>query len=388
MVILCCNSGSSSLKFSIYDMNKNSSHEELAGAVENIGSRSGAFVLKKPERISRAKVFDSHTQAAQAIVDFIKTNKAVRPIEAIGHRIVHGGLKFIDPQVIDNPMLEMIEQLIPFAPDHLPHELAIIRMLADTLPGIPQVACFDTAFHRTMPLRAQRYAIPTQLHNEGILRYGFHGLSYEYIMTQLREHQGPLVDGRIIIAHLGNGCSMTAVSQGISIETTMGFTPAGGLVMSTRSGDLDPGVLIYLQKYKQMSPSEINDLVNKHSGLAALAESDPGMKELLVRSASDERASMAIEIFCYQACKFVGALAAALEGLDLLVFTGGIGERSPAIRENICRGLAYLGIKIDKQCNEKSEPCISANGSRVSVQVIPTNEDLMIARHTFHILED
>lgn len=388
MVILCCNSGSSSLKFSIYEINNNSAHEKLSGAVENIGSRSGAFVLKNPERISKAKVFDSHTQAAQAMADFLKTNGTVGPIEAIGHRIVQGGPKFVDPQVIDNPMLEIIKKLIPFAPEHLPQELSIIRLLRYAFPGVPQIACFDTAFHRTMPLRAQRYALPTELYNEGVLRYGFHGLSYEYIMTQLREHQSGFLDGRVIIAHLGNGCSMSAVHNGISIETTMGFTPAGGLIMSTRSGDLDPGVLVYLQKYKQMSSSEINDLVNKRSGLYALSESESDMKELFVRSASDERASMAIEIFCYQARKFIGALTAALEGIDLLVFTGGIGERSPRIRENICQGFAYLGISLDKQRNEKSEPCISTDDSIVSVQIIPTNEDLMIAHHTFRILTD
>jgi len=387
MVILVCNSGSSSLKFSVYETDGSAEQEITAGAFEEIGGPSSAFTIKKPGNSTKINIPD-HTHAARILVDFLHSYDFQGQIKAIGHRIVHGGRDFVQPCRIEENVLGKLESFIPFAPDHLPQELSIIRQLEKAFPGIPQVACFDTAFHRTMPLRTQRFALPTSLYDEGVIRYGFHGLSCEYVISKLREQDNRMVNGRIIIAHLGNGASMTAVRGGISIETTMGFTPAGGLIMSTRSGDLDPGVLVYLQREKKLTAAAINAMINRQAGLLSLSEFSSDMKILLEHAPTDERASLAVELFCYQSRKFIGALAAALEGLDLLIFTGGIGEHAPQIRENICRRLSFLGIHLNTPRNEDNTDIISAADSSVQVRVIQANEELMIARHTQRILEN
>lgn len=275
---------------------------------------------------------------------------------------------------------------MPLDPDHLPQALAAIDGMRRIYPSVPQVACFDTAFHRRMPPVAQLYPLPREIRDAGVSRYGFHGLSYEYIMHALREVDHIAADGRVLIAHLGNGASMAAVRGGTAVDTTMGFTPAGGLVMSTRTGDLDPGVLLYLLEVRRMSPQALNRLVNREAGLLGVSGASADMRDLLEREAADPWAAAAIGLFCYQARKFIGALATALAGLDTLVFTGGIGEHAAPIRARICDGMAFLGIRLDPHRNERHAPIISTDGAPVTVRVMATDEDRMIARHTYRLI--
>jgi acetate kinase len=271
----------------------------------------------------------------------------------------------------------------------LPHEIDAVKEFSRFYPGMKQVACFDTAFHRTMPEVAQLYALPAEVRRHGIARYGFHGLSYEYILSELRRETGvEAAGGRVIVAHLGNGASMAAFRGGRSMDTTMGFTPAGGLVMSTRTGDLDPGVIVYLLKERRIDASLLNRMVNKQSGLLGVSGISSDMKELLDKEPADVRAANAVELFCYVAKKFLGALAAVLGGLDTLILTGGIGENSPPIRERICRGMEFLGIRLDTDRNNRNAGVISGDSGPVTVRVMKTNEELMIARHTFHLLRE
>jgi len=279
-----------------------------------------------------------------------------------------------------------VRRLIPLDPDHLPQALAAVAAVGRAFPALPQVACFDTAFHARMPRVAQTYALPRALEAEGVRRYGFHGLSYEYIMARLREIDPEAARGRVVIAHLGNGASMAAVRAGESVETTMGFTPTGGLVMGTRTGDLDPGVLLYLLQERGLDAAALSDLVNHEAGLLGVSGSSGDMQDLLAREATDERAAEAITLFCYQARKFLAAMAAALGGLDTLVFTGGIGEHAPAIRARLCNGLAFLGIALDGSRNAAGDAVISAAGSAVTIRVVPTDEEVMIARHVTQVL--
>jgi acetate kinase len=287
---------------------------------------------------------------------------------------------------VTKELLAKAMELRPFAPDHLPHEIEAIRAFAERFPALRQVACFDTAFHRQMPERARIYPLPRQLEREGVMRYGFHGLSYEYILGELRKEAGAAADGRVIIAHLGNGASMAAAHRGQSLDTTMGFTPAGGLVMSTRSGDLDPGVIVYLLKERGMGTAQVNDLVNHEAGLLGVSGTSQYMKELLDIEAADRRAALAVDIFCYQARKYIGALAAVMGGLETLIFTGGIGENAPVIRERICTRLEFLGIGLDPARNRANAGIISCENSPACVRVMKTNEELMIARHVWRII--
>jgi acetate kinase len=278
---------------------------------------------------------------------------------------------------------ESIEELAELAPLHNGPALAAIRAVREVLgPGMPQVVAFDTAFHSRMPRVARLFALPRRLADEGVLRYGFHGLSYEYTMGELRALDPEAAVGRVLIAHLGNGASMVAVRGGVGLDTTMGFTPTGGLAMGTRSGDLDPGVLLYLLEEKKLSPPEMGELINRRAGLLGVSETTADMRDLLSREASDPRAAEAVALFCYQAKKFLGALAAALRGLDTLVFTGGIGEHAATVRWRICEGLEFLDLRLDGSRNAEHAPVISRNDGSVTVRVIPTDENLMIARHT------
>jgi acetate kinase len=280
-------------------------------------------------------------------------------------------------------LIEDLKLLIPLAPDHLPDEIKGLEEVHRHFPALPQIVCFDTAFHRRMPEIAQRYALPKSLSMEGLRRYGFHGLSYEYVTQELVKEAGAsAASGKLIIAHLGNGASMTAIKGGRSLDTTMGLTPAGGLVMSTRVGDLDPGVIVYLLQEKGMTPAAVTNLINHQAGLLGLSGISGDMHDLLAQARSQADAALAEEIFCYQARKFVGALAASLSGLDTLIFTGGIGENSAIIRARICAPLRFLGIVLDQGLNEGNSPIISRIDSRVTVRVMKTNEELMIARHT------
>ncbi len=390
MLVLAINSGSSSIKFSLYDMGD----EEvlvLSGQTEGIGAAAGRFRAAVSEGnvvTEEERVFRNHDEALAAITAWLAARKGRTP-EAIGHRLVHGGSTYIKPHRITDELLTALDDLVPFAPDHLPHEIGAIKAFERFSPGIAQIACFDTAFHRTMPDVAQRYALPEDVRRHGIVRYGFHGLSYEYILAELRKEAGSeTADGRVIIAHLGNGASMGAFKNGTSKDTTMGFTPAGGLVMSTRSGDIDPGVIVYLLKNRGMDAASINRLVNKEAGLLGVSGISPDVKELLDREARERGAAEALELFCYQARKFLGALAAVLGGLETLIFTGGIGENSPPVRERICRDLWFLGIRLDVQRNSTNEPVISTDDGNVVVRVMKTNEELMIARHTYSLIRN
>jgi acetate kinase len=387
--ILTINSGSSSIKFSLYGM----APEEtlmLSGNIAGIGTATGRFHVAAPDgtvRTEAERKFPDHVEALDAIMAWLGGSAEGRTLDAVGHRLVHGGSTYIKPHRINTELLSALETLIPFAPDHLPHEIDAIRACARFYPGVSQVACFDTAFHRTMPAAAQRYALPEEVQRHGVLRYGFHGLSYEYILSELRSVAGLQAgNGRVIIAHLGNGASMGAFKNGTSMDTTMGFTPAGGLVMSTRSGDLDPGVIVYLLKDKSMDAAAINRMVNKEAGLLGVSGSSADMKELLDQEAADPRAAAAVELFCYQAKKFLGALAAVLGGLDTLVFTGGIGEHAAAVRERICDNMEFLDIRIDRKRNLGNEPVISREDGPAVVRVMRTNEELMIARHTYRLI--
>lgn len=390
MNILTINSGSSSIKFSLHVMGTGEV-SAFSGVIAGIGTAAGRLHVSDPGgnvRAGEERQFSDHTEALDALMKLIGTRPEGRALGAIGHRLVHGGGAYVKPHLIDAALLSALDALIPFAPDHLPHEIAAIRAFELAYPEVAQVACFDTAFHRSMPEVAQHYALPEDVLRRGVLRYGFHGLSYEYVLSELRHTAGvEIADGKVIIAHLGNGASMGAFSRGKSMDTTMGFTPAGGLVMSTRSGDLDPGVIVYLLRDKGMDAPALNELVNKKSGLIGLSGISSDVKELLDRERENPRAAAAIELFCYQAKKFLGALAAALGGLDTLVFTGGIGENAPAVRARICNNTEFLGIHLDGERNQVNASIVSSAGSPVTVRVMKTNEELMIARHTYNLVQ-
>ena len=310
-------------------------------------------------------------------VDRVERLKLPR-LDAVGHRIVHGGASHVAPELVTPQLVDELKGLIPFAPLHMPGGIEGIEAVAAGHPKLPQVACFDTAFHRKMPETAQRFPLPRDLFDAGVRRYGFHGISYEYIMQAL----GADVPARLIIAHLGNGASMAAVKDGRPLDTTMGFTPAGGFMMGTRPGDLDPGVILYLLEQKGYEAGRLREVVNQKSGLLGVSGQSSDVKTLLDARASNAGAALAIEMFCYQIRKAIGALTAALGGLDMLVFTGGIGEHAAAIRAEVCGGLTHLGMAIDPRCNDSNDDTISADDSRCKVRVMPTNENLMVARHT------
>jgi acetate kinase len=383
-VILCLNSGSSSLKFALYRLGEGEEVQLAHGAVERIDLTGGHLWIRGMDNEALVDVhrdFPDHTAAADGIAAAAKDLGFVPPV-AVGHRVVHGGPDHTSPEQVDAHLLAELHRLIPFAPLHLPSAIQGIEAVAARFPGLPQVACFDTAFHRRMPEVAQRFPLTRDLWHEGVRRYGFHGLSYEYIVATL----GAAAQGRLIIAHLGNGASLAAVLNGQPLDTTMGFTPTGGVMMGTRSGDLDPGVLLYLMHTKGYDVRQIEHLLNHQAGLLGVSGVSPDMKTLLEQREHEPHAAQAIELFCYQLRKHIAALTAVLGGLDTLVFTGGIGERAAPVRWEVCRGLAYLGIDLDPEKNAVHADVISTPGSACTVRVIPTNEDLMIARHTRTLL--
>jgi acetate kinase len=387
--ILTVNSGSSSIKFSLYEMGPRELRR-LSGQAERIGESEGLLKVKDGNGKTLAEpslAFPDHRQALKAVLEWLKENPSGQSLEAVGHRLVHGGRRYGASQWVTKDLMIELRQLIPLAPAHLPHEIEAIEAIRGYYPEVKQAVSFDTAFHRKMPEVAQVYALPRNLWHEGILRYGFHGLSCEYVLGELAPKAGSDADDRrIIIAHLGHGCSMTAVRHGQSVDNTMGLTPIGGLVMSRRPGDLDPGVILYLLQQKGMSASEVSDLVNRKGGLIGISPRGDDMRDLLEREKEDPLAALAIAVFCHQAKKFLGALVAILGGLDTLVFTGGIGENAPAIRWRICDGLAFMGVRLDVTRNQASASVISRENSAVLVRVIRTNEELVIARHTYQLL--
>ena len=382
--ILCLNSGSSSFKFALYELGE--AETRLAvGAAEGIGLPRGRLWVRdageRPLTDAPGRFPDARA-AVQAARETL-ASLPVAPPAPVGHRLVHGGPEHTAPERIDERLLANLRQLVRFAPLHMPAELDEVEAVTALLPGLPQVACFDTAFHRRMPEVAQRLPLPRRLWDEGLRRYGFHGLSYEYIV----ETVGAAALGRAIIAHLGNGASMAAVRDGEPLDTTMGFTPTGGFMMGTRSGDLDPGVLLHLLRERGYDAAALERLVDHEAGLLGVSGISSDMKTLLAERMQQRHAAEAVDMFCYQLRKHLGALAAVLGGLDTVVFTGGIGERAAPVRWEACRGLVHLGIRLDPRRNELHAPVISAPDSACTVRVIPTDEDLMIARHTRRVLE-
>jgi acetate kinase len=386
--VLAINGGSSSIKFSLFDA-ANSMQRVLEGKIERIGLPGTTLTIANSPGIPPRKVAAAdHAAAADSVVQVLSEYAHGSTLQAIGHRVVHGGSQYQAPQKVSPAMLEDLRGLSPFDPDHLPAEIALIESFSRHFPVLPQVACFDTAFHHALPRVAQQLPIPRRYQARGVRRYGFHGLSYQYLMQELERIAGAdVANDRIILAHLGNGASMAAVHEKRSIDTTMGFTPAAGIVMGTRSGDLDPGLVAYLARSENMNAAQFDHMVNHESGLLGLSETSPDMRDLLAREAADTRAAEAIELFCYQARKTIGAYCAALGGLDTLVFSGGIGEHAAVVRSRICAGLGFLGIELDDSRNHANAQLISAAGGHVAVRVIHTDEERVIAASVCQVLD-
>jgi acetate kinase len=361
------------------------------GQIERIRTPNCLFSVQGNdlgERFTKLVVAEDHMAAMAMLLDWIEENENKYGLIAVGHRIVHGGPNFYEPQRLTLELVEELRLLIPLDPAHLPEEILIIETMQRRFPDLLQVVCFDTAFHHDLPRVARLLPIPRRYEAKGVRRYGFHGLSYEFLMGELARTEKPAVArGRIILAHLGNGASLAAVRDGRSIDTSMGFTAASGVPMGTRSGDIDPGLAWYLARTEGLNAKQFDDLVNFKSGLLGVSETSSDMRDLLLQESEDSRAADAIAIFCYQIKKWIGAFAVTLGGLDTLIFAGGIGENIPTIRARICSELGFLGIELDNARNQRNEHVISADAARVRVLVIRTNEELVIARSVFKILE-
>jgi acetate kinase len=387
--ILTINGGSSSIKFALFEAGA-SLRRILEGAIERIGLPDTTFRVtgSNPAADVRHPVTaPDHATAVSALMDWLEEGWGADALTAVGHRVVHGGPKYSEPQRITPEMVEELRRLSPFDPEHLPEEILLTEAFHRHFPHLPQVACFDTAFHRDLPRVARLLPIPRRYEELGVRRYGFHGLSYAFLMEELTRLVGAeAARGRVILAHLGNGASLAALRDAKPVDTSMGFTPAAGVPMSTRSGDLDPGLIWYLARTEGMNARQFNEMVNTHSGLLGVSETSSDMRDLLDSEAHDPRAAEAVALFCYQVRKWIGAFAAALGGLDTLVFSGGVGERSPVIRARICEGLGFLGIEIDEEGNTANAGVISAAAGRVAVRVIHTDEEQMIARSVWRVL--
>ncbi len=387
--ILTINGGSSSIKFALFETG-DPLKRILEGGIERIGLPDATFHVRgfgQLESFSRLIAAPDHTAAVNALMDWIEQHSGREALTAVGHRVVHGGPNYIEPQRITTEMVEELRQLKPFDPEHLPEEIQLTEAFHHRFPDLPQVACFDTAFHHDLPRVARLLPIPRRYEAQGVRRYGFHGLSYAFLMEELARLAGAEApQGRIILAHLGNGASLAAVHHGKPVDTSMSFTPTAGVPMSTRSGDLDPGLVWYLARTEQMGAKQFNEMVNFQSGLLGVSETSSDMRDLLDHETQDVRAAEAVAMFCYQVKKWIGAFTAALGGLDTLVFAGGIGENAPTVRARICDGLGLLGIELEEKRNAASEGVISATASRVSVRVIRTDEELMIAKTVCHVL--
>ncbi|MCB1948671.1 acetate/propionate family kinase [Nitrosomonas sp.] len=392
--ILVINAGSSSIKFAVFSVVENSVSLRMTyhGEIASIGHQPHFTVHDCTDKIVElerrflvnTKKIRNHSNAFSVLFDWINDCLDVWPLIAVGHRVVHGGTEYSVPLIVTKEILANLKKFIPLAPLHQPYQVAAIETLAQQQPKIPQVVCFDTAFHRTQPLIAQQFALPRELQQQGILKYGFHGLSYEYIAKVLPKYLGEAAEGRVVVAHLGHGASMCAMKARRSIATTMTFSPLDGLVMGTRCGALDPAVVLYLMKEKSMDIDTVADLLNNKSGLLGVSGISSDMRELLDNDSP--YAAEAIDLFVYCAGRELGSLAAALGGLDTLVFTAGIGEHSAVIRERICREASWLGIRVDKETNAAGGPRISAVDSSVSVWTISTNEESIIAENTVRVI--
>lgn len=387
--ILTINAGSATLKFAVFTSGPTPARL-VSGIIDRVGHPDAVLRAKQPTaaQYQEAVVAADHVGCLTFLTKWLATTAKIPRIHAIGHRIVHGGQRYIEAQIVTPELIGELRRLREFAPEHLPAEIDLLTGFEGAYPNVPQIACFDTAFHRDLPRVAKLLPIPRRYESAGVRRYGFHGLSYEYLMEELARLGDPaVVNGRIVLAHLGNGASMAAVRNGRCLDTTMAFTPTAGLVMSRRSGDLDPGIAAYLARTEGMTVAQFYEMVNQQSGLLGISEISSDMRELLAVESNDERAADAIAVFCYQARKWVGAFTAALGGLDTVVFSGGIGENSAAIRARVCAGLEYLGVALDEERNAKNAPLISLPTSRVAVRVLPTDEEAMIARSVCRVLE-
>jgi acetate kinase len=382
-VALCLNIGSSSLKFALFRVTASDEACLANGLVEQLGTPSArAHLTVGASSVERACA-DASVSEALGVAFRLLEEQSLPKATVVGHRVVHGGREHLSPTSIDRPLLESLKALIPLAPLHLPAAISGMEAALEHWPDLPQVACFDTSFHARMPECAARFPLPAQLFEQGVRRYGFHGLSYEYILSTL----GAPPPHRVIVAHLGNGASLAAIQDGQSIDTTMGFTPGGGIMMGTRTGDLDPGLLLYLLREKGYSVDSLEHLLERESGLLGVAGSSD-MRQLIERAEHDEHANLAIEMMGYQIRKTIGAYIAALGGIDVLVFTGGIGEHTPAIRRAACRGLSAFGITLDDSKNDGNAPAIHAEASVSRILVVQTDEDRMIARHAGAIVRE
>jgi acetate kinase len=387
--ILTINGGSSSIKFALFEAG-DPLRRILEGGIERIGLPEASFLVKAlnpADNVSRLVAAPDHTKAVGALMDWIEERREHDALTAVGHRVVHGGPKYSRPQRITAEMIEELHRLSPFDPEHLPEEILLTEAFHRRFPDLPQVACFDTAFHHDLPRVARVLPIPRRYEAQGVRRYGFHGLSYAFLMEELARLAGPkAAQGRVILAHLGNGASLVAVRNGESIDTSMSFTPTAGVPMSTRSGDLDPGLLWYLARAEGFDAKRFNEMVNFHSGLLGVSETSSDMRDLLECETQDVRAAEAVALFCYQVKKWIGAFAAALGGLDTLVFAGGIGEKAPTVRARICDELGFFGIELEEKRNAANKGVISTAASRVAVRVIRTDEEWMIAKTVFRVL--
>lgn len=387
--ILVVNAGSSSVKFQVFAVEgADKLRRRAKGQIDGIGTSPRLRVsgtdgkLEVDRKYGAAEIVDVPA-ALQTAAEWLKEQYGEYPI-AVGHRVVHGGVDYSGAVLVDGPIVADLERLVPLAPLHQPNNLAPIRAIMARLPRLPQVACFDTAFHRGHEALADRYALPERFYSGGVRRYGFHGISYEYIASRLPEVAPEIAAGRVIVAHLGSGASMCALTKGRSVESTLGFTALDGLPMGTRAGQLDPGVVLYLIAQKGMSATQVQELLYHECGLKGLSGLSNDVRDL--ESSTEPRAHFALDYFAYRIALYAGMLAAALEGLDAFVFTAGIGENSPAVRARVAKRMAWLGVDLDPAANAVGKPVISDPSSRVALYVIPTDEELMIARHTLAVL--
>jgi acetate kinase len=386
--ILTINGGSSSIKFALFEIEA-PLRRSLFGQVDRIGLTGTHLTFNYPPEDSQGSLPINaldHRSAANFLTDWLEQRIGFASIKAVGHRVVHG-MQYTEPQIVTQKLLDELHRISPCDPDHLPREVEMIEVFRERRPRLPQVACFDTAFHRAMPRVARLLPIPRRFEAMGVQRYGFHGLSYAYLLEELARVAGTkAARGRVVLAHLGNGASLAAVRDGQSLDTSMGFTPAGGIPMGTRPGDLDPGVAWFMMLTENLTPDQFNNLMNHESGLLGVSGTSSDMRDLLKLEAGDTRSAEAVALFCYQVKKWVGAFAAVLGGLDTLVFAGGIGENAPVVRARICDGLGFLGIELNDRRNTENAAVISADTSRVPVRVIHTNEELMIATTVCRVL--
>ena len=387
--IFTVNGGSSSIKFALFEAS-DPLRRILDGAVERIGLPGAALRVNSAnpaDNISRPVSLPDYKAAVGVLVDWIEERVGRDSLAAVGHRVVHGGPKYFKPERVTAEVIAELRRISPFDPEHMPEEILLTETFHRHFPDLPQIACFDTEFHHDLPVVARLLPIPRRYETQGVRRYGFHGLSYAFLMAELARLDGAeAAQGRVVLAHLGNGASLAAVHGAKSLDTSMSFTPTAGVPMGTRSGDLDPGLIGYLARTEQMSTEQFSEMVNSRSGLLGISETSSDMRDLLSYEARDVRAADAIALFCYQVKKWIGAFAAALGGLDTLVFAGGIGENSATVRSRICDGLEFLGIDLDQKRNAQSALLISTDAGHAKVRVIHTDEELMIAKSVVHAL--